>query len=296
MANLEIYRTQQHGLNGWFGRVTRGIVKGIKKVVENIPVVGTIVKEISNELKLDEWIKDDENWNWRSDGMDYEPTEAETAILNAFAERLKPFYYRLSTDLSAGLQMQSLSDKILVINSCLNRMAVVKAYFASNETAGLSKDGVMSRNEIILQVFNDLYIIINRFMENEGLAVAEVSISINQDIADQFSGLILGSLQSSYPSQNYRINTQGTPTGNDIVLNLPVNPNLPTKGDSGIVPSKSAPETPSDPEAETDKPGMLKKLAFVAGIAALGYLLFSGDSGKAKSKPKQKTKTKKVTI
>lgn len=294
MANLEIYRPQQYGLNGWFGRVTRGIVKGIKKVVENIPVVGTIVKEISKELKLDEMINNPENWNWRSDGMDYEPTEAETAILNAFAERLKPFYYRLSSDLSAGLQMQNLSDKILVINSCLNRMAVVKAYFASNETAGLSKDGVMSRNEIILQVFNDLYIIINQFMENEGLAVTDVTVTISQDIADQFAGLILGSLQKSYSSQNYRINTQGTPTGNDTVLNLPVNTNLPSKGDSGIVPTKNAPETPS--ETETDKPGTLKKLAIAAGIAALGYLLFSGDSGKAKSKPKPKTKTKKVTI
>lgn len=288
MSNLQIYG-QNQGLGGWFGKLIRGLARGVLKIASGIPLVGPVVKEIDKSLGLTEMINNPDNWNWRAADQDYEPTASEAVVLTSFSEKLKPFYYTLANDLSSGLQMAATAEKILIVNSCLNRMSVVKAYFASNETAGLSSDAVKSRDEIILTVFQPLHDVINQYMEGEAATVVPVTLTITQEIANQFSGLISGSLQTAYPSQNYREVSEGTPALPGSVTNLPAIPG-PSKGDSGIVPTKQEPIEP-----ETEGSGLVKKAAVVGLFALAAYLIFGGETKKP-SKTKPKTKTKKVTI
>jgi len=289
MSNLQIY-SQNQGLGGWFGRMVRKLAGAVLKIAEGMPIVGMVVKAANEALNLSGMIENPDNWNWRSTDQEYEPTASEAAVLTTFTEKLKSFYRTLANDLSTGLQMAGTAEKILIVNSCLNRMSIVKAYFASNETAGLSSDAVKSRDEIILTVFQPLHDVINQYMEGEAATVVPVTLTITQEIANQFSGLISGSLQTAYSSQNYREISEGTPTLPGSVINLPAIPG-PSKGDSGIVPTKQEPIEP-----ETEGSGLVKKAAVVGFLALAAYLIFGGKETKKPSKTIPKTKTKKVTI
>lgn len=310
MSNIQLYKSPQ-GLGGWFGRKIKALAQRIVKAIEKIPIVGAIAEEFGLAEAVNTIGQGNaEFWNRTNTPLlvemnpiyinqpavlsDYEPTPAEAVILDKFADKFEPFYKTLAEELAAGLATATIAEKILIVNSVLNKMAVVKAYFAVNETAGLTPDGVKSRSELITVVFQPLHDVMNQKLSGQPLTVAQVSITINQTIANQFKGLITGSLQTTYMSQNYKTATAGTVTA-PIVSNTPATPIKDTSGNSGIVPNPTSttPTNTSGNGTTPDKKG-ISTLAVVGGIGTAIIIAFAMKKKKKPATAQSKT-TKRTT-
>jgi hypothetical protein len=140
-----MYNQEQNtGLNGFRNWLRRnlGWISGAVAIIN--PGVGAALKALDIAMG-------DEVEGQRA----YEPTTAEQVILDKWVkEKLTPFYSNLNTQFQSVFNGPSPSTQLLVINEIMAKICVVRGYFATNETNGLSKLAVEKRMELIDIVLN----------------------------------------------------------------------------------------------------------------------------------------------
>jgi len=100
--------------------------------------------------------------------INYEPTPAETAILDRWAEAtILPFSKSLYTQFASAFTNTSFSAQLAQFNEILLKMAVVEKYYLTNQTTGLSKSALTVRQQLIGDIFKPIKDLIAKAMATQ---------------------------------------------------------------------------------------------------------------------------------
>ena len=112
-----------------------------------------------------------------------------------------PFFTDLIHNLQVNVldQTKNLQTRIPFLNDIFLKMAAVVLYYQNNETAGLSDDGIISRNEYIHKTFDAIYTFIND--NNELNKLKTINVTKN------FKSIALTYLQIPTTSADFTIST-----------------------------------------------------------------------------------------
>lgn len=193
------------GLNGGkCGWICRQLNK-IRDFVVDIPIIGTyLTTRIDAALQVISYIDD----VVLKLGSDYEPTLQEEMILNNWQlNKLQPFYRELALDLSDAFKQNSLTQQTSIVNEVLNKMCIVKTYFINNEKDGLSINAIQLRSNLIENIFEPLYEIIETSFANQNLTSISVLAKLDNSTIGDYYPLISGNKSLSTSCFNYKSNS-----------------------------------------------------------------------------------------
>lgn len=276
------------GLNGWFGRLIRRLCQDAVRLVQNTPIVGMV---FHNSLKeLEDVVNDSSNFQFRK-MPDYEPTPAEAAILEPWAtNKLNPFYKKMVEQLSSAFAMTSANVQLVQINEVVKKMCVVKAYFATNETAGYSTDGLAARMELITKIFEPVEKLVADSVAKYAmpLVLEPATYQLQPGERDFFPLIPASSMVFQCNKYVVTANASVKPANPSTPV-APVKPVLPTTPITTPVPvtptTPVAPVSPSDPilpalPAAGANNGKRNKGLLIAGGLLLLYLVLPDDKKK----------------
>ncbi len=268
------------GLNGWFGRFLKNRMRDlIELVVRTVPIVGEYLGKGLEKLTDSLIDFNTPYWNKNATTTDYEPTAAEQSVLTPWIQnKFTPFYQSMSMELAGAFSNANINVQLQIINSVAAKICVSKIYLATNDTAGLTIDGIKARNEFVKQAFTPLEEIIAKSIAQHDTVIdfLPFTYTVSTSGAAQFRPLI-ANLTGSYGCRQY-VNTGKkkvtsnvkTPVNDpgqlidDDMQPIGTSPNTP-----GTVPT-TQPGTTNQPTDKDDKKGMINLL--LIGLAFYGLI------------------------
>jgi len=256
-------------LNGWFGRF---IKKAILKVADFVDsTLNTATYGISSEIgSFNAWANEIGSGGagfWQRttyndvdlSGLEndprgnYEPTSFEEEILNAFLDDFSKVVANIS-EMTIGISKLSNSEKITTSNKIVERTAIVKAFYATNQNKGLSPQALDLRNLIVEVMLLKIEKLVNDEVANTGAMKTTRTISL--PVSKEF----LYALQ---------------PIQKNVMFPFSVNYNYYLKKESVIDPiktdvtntgTKPNEPSPTTPETTGNKKGLKIFGLFIAGV------------------------------
>lgn len=188
------------GLNGFWGKFVRGLAQIVNDAIGGVPIVGGAIKNA-----LQDYIDNDSYWNWR---VEETLTPAERDILTLWTTNvLTPFITVLANDLSTALQNQNFAIQLNGINLALRRICLLKSYFLTSQTKGLSPDAVTARMELITEVLTPIDTLIGETLATKpGLNFLSKSTPFSMA---EFTGIITSA--NSYSCNQYEMQKGQSP-------------------------------------------------------------------------------------
>lgn len=169
------YYNENTGLNGIFGWARRNLMKIAGVVTIFNPALGGALTLLSMAIGTGEEEGGDEG------KMSFtEPTVAEQRILDKWVnEVLTPFYKNLAIQIKDVFGGNiSPSEQLQIVNEVMAKMCVVRAYYANNETAGLSDNAVAARLDVIDKLFNIIDDMINDSFTSNAIVLDNYSFKV----------------------------------------------------------------------------------------------------------------------
>ena len=146
------------------------LLKDINDFTDKIPVIGKLVGPYLTGLReLESFIANGYGRMGENTlTINYEPTPAETAILDRWAEAtIMPFSKALYTQFAAAFNNTGFSAQLAQFNEILLKMAVVEKYYLTNQTTGLSKSALTVRQQLIGDIFKPIKDLIAKAMATQ---------------------------------------------------------------------------------------------------------------------------------
>jgi hypothetical protein len=216
----------EQGLNGFFGWLKRHIhaIATICTLVGLAPL-GAVLEAISIDTGTG-------SSGTSYDGMgdntmrkigEYEPTATESLILDQWVEiQLTPFYRALLIQIKSAFESNSHDLQLQIINEVIMKMCVVKSFYTTNDTNGLSLLAINLRSELIKEIFVPIDDMIGNSILNDNSVYLENYIA-NNISPSQFLPLHVQNL--SYECERYvSVGTGGQNNQNPppFLTNVPV--------------------------------------------------------------------------
>lgn len=171
----------------WFGGILKKLCNVAIAFVREVPIFGDI---IANELQS---IVDDADWNFKT--TTYTPTPAEQNILDSWMDkRFGPWIQKVANELSTALQSSNFSVQLAGMNKAYIQMCSARAYYRTNDRAGLSDDALSSRNGTIDVVFSPIENLVTTTIETFPIQLTKTGVS---------SGTVLTKLDMMPAMGNY---------------------------------------------------------------------------------------------
>lgn len=249
---------QAKGLNGWFGKFIKGLITTAIEAVKLLPFGKLISQELTAIVK--DWTNNYEHpwWSKTAAVMDYEPTKAEQVILSAWSQNsMIPYYTAMVSQLSSVVTGTDFTAQITQINIAMQKICVIKKYFATRETTGLSVDAVKARMVLINEIFLPIESIITTTLAKYPLVItkSKYGISVTASNAQQFQPLISTlTIGEVIPCEQYQVSDQANTNPGAVQLQ-PVNPVKPVKGE--ILPVVAGDPLVAEPTQNAKKPNYL---------------------------------------
>lgn len=182
-----------NGLNGKFWN-------WIKRNVHIIAAAATAVGLAPIALALEAAVLADggsQSGNVNKTNLDYEPSINESNILDPWVNnKLKPFYQTLLLEAKQAFAMSDYNAQLSAINNIKMKMCVVREYYKTRETNGLSVPALNLRNTLIDEIFLPVdEMIMNSINNLSNLTVVKYPISITNNI--QFRPLDVNSFSTT---------------------------------------------------------------------------------------------------
>lgn len=257
-------------LNGWFGRFIKKAISKIAGFVDS--ALNTATYGISSEIgSFQTWSNEigvggSDFWNRTTyndvdlSGLEndprgnYEPTSFEEEILNAFLDDFSKVVANIS-EMTIGISKLSNSEKITTSNKIVERTAIVKAFYATNQNKGLSPQALDLRNLIVEVMLLKIEKLVNDEVANTGAMKTTRTISL--PVSKEF----LYALQ---------------PIQKNVIFPFSVNYNYYLKKESVIEPintvTKPNEPSPTTPETTGNKKGLKIFGLFVAVVTTARLL------------------------
>jgi len=204
------------GLNaGRCGWICRQLTK-IRNFVADIPILGT---RIANALTIAIDVVNTVDETFFRVAQEYIPTAEETQIIDRWqSTRLEPFYRNLLLRVDNAFKKSNIDEQIIEINNILNQICIIESYFSLYEKNGLSNQAVISRSNLLEEIFNPIYEIIDNSFKNKGLISIENNATLNSTNFVDFSPLIKD-LQN-LTTKCFIYKKTSTTTNNPVVLDV----------------------------------------------------------------------------
>lgn len=240
-----------NGLNGWFGRMVKKLIGLALNVVGEVPIIGgTIQKELT---KVVDQLMDDSSFFQRK-APEFEPSPAEAAIIENWATtKLNPFYKVLVTQLSNAFAMADFNAQLAQINNVMLKICVLKQYYTTNETVGLSVDAVQSRMEVITRILLPVENLITKSIAEYDTVVnlTPYVFAVTTANATQFAPLIARLVPQQFTCNKYVATDKPNLSPGKITLptkDLPIKVTTPIKTTVPVkLPVTANPATPVKP-------------------------------------------------
>ena len=209
---------------------------------------------------------------------DYEPTVKEAAILDPWVTlKLTPFYQQLLVQAKAAFDSTNYNVQLETINIVVMKMCVVKEYYKTRDSLGLSPSALALRNALIEEIFLPVEeMIANSIKNTANLSMVKYPVSVGNN--NEFLPLDINNFTASCEkysvtgNQDQNANTGSLLTTSPVVIN-PVN--------NQVI---------SDPiKTTTEKQGSKSNIALILlGILGLAILLYPDDEDKKNEKKYKK--------
>lgn len=171
---------EEQGLNGFWSWLKRNkhIIAGICAAVGLAPL-GAAIEALSLGSGTGGGGWDGVGDNTMSKTGNYEPTSSEASILDMWVEnKLTPFYQNLLIQIKLAFESANYSFQLQQINEVEMKMCVIRSYYMTHETTGLSINAVEVRSELIDAIFNPLEQMIIDSITSESVGLQSYSISV----------------------------------------------------------------------------------------------------------------------
>lgn len=216
------------GLNGFWGWLKRNVHKiaavctavGLAPLAIALEAISTAINDTSSGGSGNGGDMGD-NTLWKTG--DYEPTSSESAILDSWVlNKLTPFYKNLLLQLKSAFESTNHDYQLQIINDVIMKMCVVRSYYATFETNGLSASAVNLRNELVDNIFHPVDdMISNSILNDTNTEVESYQMTINNP--SQFLPLNIQNITvdcERYVSHN--IGTQNNQNAEPLLTSIPV--------------------------------------------------------------------------
>jgi len=285
-----------NGLNGWFGRLLKNAITFIANKVDDVISASTfgISSNIISFGELADRIGSGGStfWNRTTNNLQdklsvlendprasYEFTPTEQIYITKFNNDFADILADVKKNVLNFENTASFDNKLILANSLLQRIAVIKGYYASFNNVGLSYEAIQARNLLIEIMFFPLVDFIeNEILKNQTHELVAVSTLVKPEKR----------LQELYPMLFY--------TAQDFNIKYYLFEKISTKDNSVLVPVESLPKeiipdlVESDVIEPTTTPTKKKSgLGLFAGLLfGTAVLIVATSNDDKKKKQKQK--------
>ena len=194
---------------------------------------------------------------WENDPRgNYEPTDVEAQFLDVFSQDFAKILADITIQIN-GFEQLSKTEKINVLNQVVERMQIVKNYFATNHMKGLTIQGLELRNLLIEVMFEKISNFINSKAFELGLFKSTKTVLIPKDELKSLMALKPLDRKVFTPfTVPFEFFSETRTSSGSTVVTDPVKPDLPngstivnnpTKPDvtnTGTKPNEPSPTTP----------------------------------------------------
>lgn len=209
---------------------------------------------------------------------EYEPTPSEAIILDPWVKnKLTPFYQQLLTKAKSAFESSDYNFQLNTINDVTMKMCIVKEYYKTRESAGLSLNAMTLRNALIEEIFLPVEeMIANSIKNSANLTIIKYPVSIGS--TSGFYPLDIKNFTASCEKYTTTGN-QGANVNNGSLLTLsPVVVNPTT---NQVIQGQT--KTITEDKSNKSNIGLL-----FLGLLGIAILLYSDDEDKKNEKKSKK--------
>jgi hypothetical protein len=257
---------------------SKGFWGWVKRNVHIISAVAVVVGLGPIALALEAAVYADGGPSSGKGSGDYEPTASESAILDPWVTlKLTPFYQQLLMQAKSAFDSNDYNYQLETINKVVMKMCVVKEYYKTRDSLGLSPSALALRNALIEEIFLPVEeMIANSIKNTANLSMVKYPVSVGNN--NEFLPLDIKNFTASCEkysvagNQDQNANTGSLLTTSPVVIN-PVN--------NQVI---------SDPiKTTTEKQGSKSNIALILlGLIGIAILLYPDDEDKKNEKKSKK--------